>query len=531
LKSPHTKVAIGLLILAVTLSVFTAGCFESSSNTKMEVNEVSPQVNTHLENAKAKIPKAKNVIIFIGDGMGINQVYLANRYSEEVYGKNLTFPYMSKEIGLITTSSLGNDVTDSAAAAVSKFSGYKTKNRMLNMLPNGSIPKKILSEIFKEEGKSVGIVTTTRITHATPAAMYAHIRDRGAEDVIALQMLKFEPTVALGGGAEYFLPKEEGGKRTDGINLFDEFKKKGYVVVRNREELLKVDPSKTDKLLGIFSYSHMAYEIDRENVPEYQNQPSLAEMTEKALEILSKNPKGFILMVEGGRIDHGYHTHDVKAAVIDVKAFDDAIKVALEFQKKHPDTLIIVTADHETGGLSIGRGTCSYADTSAGNVAGYKENVGVLKNVKCSVKYLVHKIIEENLSKEEAVKLIEKMLGFNLTDEEKELLFKYPLDSKITDKTILDYYPRVNEYLDNWGEYALSKIESDRARVYWTAYGHTQNPVAVWAKGPGEELFGGFYDDTELYTKILEASGHNSSIGSMGYVETSVIAPVAVATN
>ena len=123
MKSPHTKVAIGLLILAVTLSVFTAGCFESSSNTKMEVNEVSPQVNTQLENAKAKIPKAKNVIIFIGDGMGINQVYLANRYSEEVYGKNLTFPYMSKEIGLITTSSLGNDVTDSAAAAEAKFSG------------------------------------------------------------------------------------------------------------------------------------------------------------------------------------------------------------------------------------------------------------------------------------------------------------------------------------------------------------------------------------------------------------------------
>ena len=92
LKSPHTKVAIGLLILAVTLSVFTAGCFESSSNTKMEVNEVSPQVNTQLENAKAKIPKAKNVIIFIGDGMGINQVYLANRYSEEVYGKKFNIP-------------------------------------------------------------------------------------------------------------------------------------------------------------------------------------------------------------------------------------------------------------------------------------------------------------------------------------------------------------------------------------------------------------------------------------------------------
>ena len=167
MKSPHTKVAVGLIIVVVTLSVFTAGCFESSSNTKMEVNDASPQVNTQLESAKAKIPKAKNVIIFIGDGMGINHVYLANRYSEEVYGKNLTFPYMTNDTGLITTSSLGNDVTDSAAAAVSKFSGYKTKNRMVNMLPNGTVPKKILSEIFKEEGKSVGIVTTTRITHAT----------------------------------------------------------------------------------------------------------------------------------------------------------------------------------------------------------------------------------------------------------------------------------------------------------------------------------------------------------------------------
>ncbi|WP_423792172.1 alkaline phosphatase [Methanocaldococcus indicus] len=502
------KIGIVAVFVMILLSVFTAGCVGNQSNSKVEINEM-PAKSIEAKSAENNIPKAKSVIIFIGDGMGINQVYLANRYSEEVYGKNLTFPYVTNNTGLMTTYSLGHDVTDSAAAAVAMFSGYKTKNRMVNMLPDGKIPKKILSEIFKEEGKSVGIITTTRITHATPAAMYAHVKDRGEEDKIAEQLLEFEPDVALGGGLEYFIPKDEkGSKRKDNKNLIEEFKKKGYTIVYNKEELEKVNPENTKKLLGLFSMSHMAYEIDRENIPEYQNQPSLAEMTKKALEILDKNPNGFILMVEGGRIDHGYHTHDIKAAVVDVKAFDDAIKVALDYQKKHPDTLIVITADHETGGLSIGRGTCSYADSSSGAVS-YKENVSAVKNVKCSVKYLVKRILADNLSKDETVKFIEKMWGTKLTDKEKELLFKYPLDSKITDKVILSYYPRVNEYLDNWGEYALSKIESDRSRVYWTAYGHTQNPVAVWAIGPGEELFRGFYDNTDIYTKILEASEGN----------------------
>ncbi len=495
------KRSAALIVLLIVAGAFLSGCtgnVKTVKNTPVSSNAIhqNTSVLKKMESSSyisSKTKVAKNIILLVGDGMGLTQIYVPDRYLEDLYGKHLIIPTI-KTRGLITTYSLSSEVTDSAAAATALFSGYKTVNHMINELPNGSIPHKTLGEIFKAEGKSVGIVTTTRLTHATPAGIYAHVKSRYMENEIALQLLKFEPTVALGGGLEYFLPKSMGGKRADGKNLIDAFKAAGYTVVFNRSQLMSVNTEKTKKLLGVFSKSHMAFEVDREHVKSDMDQPSLAEMTEVALKILDKNPKGFFLMVEGGRIDHACHEHDPKAEIMDTIAFDKAVRVALEFQKTHPDTLVIVTADHETGGMSVGRGTF------------YAANFTALKNINCSISYL-DRLIEANPSKTEVEKLIEKLWHTKLSKEEEDLLFSHNLTSRVNDRSILMDFPRVNEYVKNWAGFALAKIESERAKIGWTSFAHTGVPVPVYAVGTDCQLFKGFYDNTGIYTRVLEAAG------------------------
>ena len=216
-----------------------------------------------------------------------------------------------------------------------------------------------LAEISKRQGLSVGVVTTTRITHATPAASYAHICHRDLENDIAAAMVpggagyntklgKTGLDVVLGGGAQFFRTKAEGGKRADGRDLIAEMKANGYAYASNASELNSIDPARTSRLLGLFTSSHMSYDLDRSAT----NEPSLSEMTSKAMDVLAyNNPKGYFLMVEGGRIDHALHETTAKKALQDTVAFDNAIKVAINKAKlndpKLSHTLIVVTADHD----------------------------------------------------------------------------------------------------------------------------------------------------------------------------------------
>ncbi len=200
------KLFVVLLILFVAS---TMGCTNKGNNTNVKATNSTQLGSVKLESANPANPAnhVKNVILLVGDGMGLTQIYVPDRYLEDLYHKHLIIPTI-KTRGLITTYSLSSEVTDSAAAATALFSGYKTINHMINELPNGSIPHRTLGEIFKAEGKSVGIVTTTRLTHATPAGIYAHVKSRYEENKIALQLLKFQPTVALGGGLEVLSAKE-----------------------------------------------------------------------------------------------------------------------------------------------------------------------------------------------------------------------------------------------------------------------------------------------------------------------------------
>ena len=215
-----------------------------------------------------------------------------------------------------------------------------------------------IAELAKAAGKATGAVTTTRITHATPAGLYAHVNDRDNETLISTQLLASGTDVALGGGYLYFInatvkdPWGSKGKRTDGRNLITEFQSAGYTVVNNSTGLAGVKAREGTKVLGLFSSSHMEYDRARS-----ANEPGLAAMTGKALDILSKDRDGFFLMVEGGRIDHAGHARDYANTTGDTLAFDEAVQTALDFAGKKRDTLVIVTADHETGGLTLGATT------------------------------------------------------------------------------------------------------------------------------------------------------------------------------
>lgn len=286
----------------------------------------------------------KNIILLVGDGMGISQVTLAHLAVGNTGGQ-LAMETM-KYGGFVKPFSVGVDgrrnvVTDSAAASTAMATGHKTRNGMLGVLPDGKPVRSILLEA-QRQGRSTGLVTTVTITHATPAGFAVNVSSRGSEADIAVQYLERKVDVLLGGGEAFFLPQNaEGSKRLDNRDLLAEARSAGYVVARTREELLS---ARGPRLLGLFHLSHMACEP-----PE----PSLAEMTRKALDVLSQNRKGFFVMVEGGQIDFAGHANNAAANLKHTLDFDAAVAVALDFARKRGDTLVIVTADHETGGQVI----------------------------------------------------------------------------------------------------------------------------------------------------------------------------------
>lgn len=317
--------------------------------------------------------EAKNVIFFLGDGMGPTTVTASRIYKYGETGK-LNMESL-KRTARVKTYSNDAQTTDSAPSMAAYMTGVKMNNEVISMsadtkasdgtgkayvtsagdstCPSGNgAPVVTVLELAKAAGKSVGAVTTTRVTHATPAATFSHVCHRDGENNIAAQAtpgnagyntaLKDGLDVLLGGGRRQFLPSAAGGKRTDGVDLTTQFP--GYTYVTTGTAFKAVDPASTNKLLGLFNMDHLNYELDR--VKNNVDEPSLADMTEKAIRILQKNGNGYFLMVEGGRIDHALHGTNAKRALEDTIAFDDAIKRALSMVDLS-NTMIVVTADHD----------------------------------------------------------------------------------------------------------------------------------------------------------------------------------------
>jgi alkaline phosphatase len=292
------------------------------------------QPGLSLSNTIKSLPKNEtNIILMIGDGMGFEHLKLASWVE---FGQNGEFPI--DELAFkknVTTYNRDNEITDSAAAATAIATGHKTRNGYLSVLPNSRSVKTIL-EMSRAMGKATGLISKTEITQATPAAFMTHVSSRDDTVTIANQIVEDSGVdVLMGGGFTHFSTSQ-----------IEEMESNGYSIVRNKTELQNIN---TGKIFGLFADVYLPYEINR----DYNITPSLAEMTEKAIEILSQSTEGFFLMVEGGMIDHAAHSSNKVRLTLETIDFYHAFEVALSFISNNENSLLIVTADHETGGLNV----------------------------------------------------------------------------------------------------------------------------------------------------------------------------------
>ena len=287
--------------------------------------------------------RPRNVILMIPDGCGPAAVTLARR----VAGRPLALD--SLLVGAVQTHSADSDVTDSAAGGTAYATGVKTRNRTLGVDPDGR-PLGTLLEAAQARGLATGLVTTADLTDATPAAFVAHLAHRTLQDSIAVVMLDHHVDVLLGGDRSRWFPSPAGGRRRDGRDLLAEHRARGGTVVTTPAELAA---ARGLPLLGLFGIGldQIDLEIDRDTLRE----PSLAQMTAKALELLRPAPRGFFVVIEGGRIDDAGHDDDPAALAREVLAYDRAVALALAFARREGRTLVVSVADHETGGLALGR--------------------------------------------------------------------------------------------------------------------------------------------------------------------------------
>lgn len=315
------------------------------------------------------------------------------------------------------------------------------------------------------------------------------IIDRDDENGIASDYVKSNVDYFAGGGYRHFTQKdgELASKRKDDRNLVKEFQAKGYktfIGQKSAQDFKKWAPKEGEKAFAAFEASHMPYEIDRKS-----DSPSLSAMTEKGIELLKKDKDGFFMMVEGGRIDHASHANDVMGTIYDTIAFDDALKTAYKFYKENPnDTLIVVAADHETGGMGLGFGN------------NYFLKLDELKNVKVSVEDVLQKAYTGDRDK--FFKYIADNMGLSkLTDAEKDSIIK-----------AMDLQDKNKDASKMFGGYspvaiAVTHIISERSGMQWTSYAHTAVQVPLAAVGKDSENFTGFKDNTEVAKLIGKSMG------------------------
>lgn len=287
--------------------------------------------------------RVKNVIFFIGDGMGISHV-IATRIYEQGLNDHFAIEKMPVT-GFVTTHSVDRLITDSAAGATALATGFKTQNGIIGLSPDSLILYSIL-EAARDKGFATGLIATSSITHATPAGFAAHVISRQQEDVIASQLLAARIPLMMGGGKAFFIPQTDSlSQRKDDRNLITEAASLGYQIVEDKNQL---QSDVKLPLLGLFAADALSHQ---------STEPSLKEMTEKAIDLLQENKKGFFLMVEGSQIDWAAHENDFPYLIQEMRELNEAVAVALAFAEEDKHTLIVVTADHETGGLLIAGGT------------------------------------------------------------------------------------------------------------------------------------------------------------------------------
>lgn len=449
--------------------------------------------------------EAKYVFYFIGDGMGVNQVQGTEYYQGELEGKTGITPLLFPQFPyatVATTFSATNRVTDSAAAGTALATGNKTKNGAIGVLKDLQTPVNSIAVWAKNSGKRVGVATSVSVDHATPAAFYAHAAGRGSYYEIGKDL--YEAGFDFYAGSDFLQPENKEDSKAE--NLYALAEKNGYAIARGYKDYLKKS-KKADKM--ILFQTEEASKTDRTAIPyaidRKKSDLTLQEITRSAVNFLSKDTsKGFFLMVEGGKIDWACHSNDAATAFHEVIDFDNAIKVAYEFYAQHPDeTLIVVTADHETGGIVLGTGP-------------YELNLQVLKNQKVSENgftYIVNQLRKKtgnNVSWEQMEQALKENFGFwdtvKLTEKQEARL------KAVYEKSLKNQQVKLekSEYAQDEPIAAEAKrIIDETALVGWTSGGHSAGYVPVFAVGAGADLFQGRIDNTEIPVRIAKAAGYD----------------------
>lgn len=468
---PINKKILGILSISLVLST-TPIYAKTKVNTKT--------TNQKTITVKVDEKRVKNVILLIPDGQTITALTLARWYQG---GQPLAVDEITT--GLVRTYNADTPIADSAPAGTAMATGFKSNTKYIGVLPSvatlygvepikeGDEQKPIATilEAAKLQGKATGIISTSNIQHATPADFTSHYPDRNNYDGLAEQQVYNKLDVALGAGYKY-LVKE---KRADKEDLLDELNKLGYTVVKTKEEMEKTN---SNKLFGLFADDALAYEFDREtNRP---SEPSLSEMTSKAISILSKDKDGFFLMVEGSKVDWAAHANDPIGVISDVLAFDKAVKEALDFAKKDGNTVVIVASDHGNGGLSIGN-----KETSSNyDKVPLSAFIDPLKKVKLTGEGLEAKL---NSDRSNVVEVMKEYYGItDLTEDEIKLI----KDAKVGSLN-----------------YATGPIVSRRAYLGWTTNGHTGEEVALHVYHPKKQVLMGTVQNTDIPKYMAEVMG------------------------
>lgn len=482
-----------------------AGKYVLTAKSSQQVLQVSWDVYA------SRPKRVKNVILFIGDGMTI-----ANRTSARVFSKGISEgKYQGKlsfddmpNTALIGTSGSDSLITDSANSMSAYTTGHKTAVNAMGVYvsrasDNLSHPKvETIAELIKRKTKmSVGIVSDAELQDATPGAMVAHTRRRADKSYIADQLLASGAEVILGGGSAYFYPQSsKGSKRKDEKNLVEQFKANGYEISFDKEELIRAgNAASTKKLFGVFHPDNMDGSLDRfflkkNTVEQYPNQPDLTDMTRSAINVLSKNPNGFFLMVEAALIDKFNHPLDWERAAFDTIMLSNAVQIAKDFAKTHPDTLIIVTPDHTHSGSISG----VVHDAKPGPL---REKVGVYAEAgypnypKANVEGYPNQID------------VSKRLAFfygNYPDHYETLHPKLDATFKPAVKDEAGKYVANPKYIQMQEDaiHMSGNLPSNQAVGV-----HTADDAVLNAMGPGSEKFRGFMDNTEVFRVMVDALG------------------------
>ena len=426
---------------------------------------------------------AKNIIFMVSDGMSAGTLNMASLLLQRKEGRQSHWMQLyidnKAKRALMDTASANSFVTDSAASSSAWGGGVRVNNGSLNANPDGSFNKPILQK-FKEAGKSVGCVTSVPITHATPAGFCINNKSRGDQNDIALQYLPLKFDVMMGGGQDYFDPS----KRKDKDDVYKKFNEAGYVTVKTKKELSNLSASETKPLLGVFADNGLPFSVDHQSDATLRDQvPTLAEMTKHAIEKLKKNKKGFVMQVEGGKVDWAAHSNDSAGLLYDQIAFDDAIKVAIDFAEHDKETLVIITTDHGNSNPGLFSGSLT------------EKNFDYMHHFKHSNDWVLNGI-NKNSTTSQVIERLEEAQGYAIKKAEAESLLKHY--TALNEEGL--YNPKKLPFKE------LGQIQTAYTSIGWAGMDHSGDYVELAMFGPGSELLKPFVKNTDLHNFMLDVT-------------------------